>query len=375
MASNPAQASSTPPNGLLVVSIDRLPAWMLPAWGATWVSAPAIDRLAARGLVFDRLLATSLDPRDTCRDLTAAGAVIGRAVADGWPVAVVTDDPELPEPSAGVDWFEVAAEAVAETAAGEDDTNFARLCGRARELVAAGRHRLVWCHAGSLGVAWDAPDEFREAYVDPEDPPPPPGARVPHFPVAADTDPDLVVGIRQVFAGQLTLLDRCLGRLFEALRGMPLGLHGAVGCEPGRTAGGRPHGEWVHLPAILVDPDGRMAGQRYGGLAVPADLGTTLLDLLAVGRSAVKPSDGRSLVGLLESWSAEPRDRVIIGAGDAAAVVTADWHLVAERPRGTVETPPRLFAKPDDFFELSDVADRCAAVVEELAACLEPLWR
>ena len=73
-------ASVAPPQGLLVVTIDRLPAWMLPAWGATWVSAPAIDGLAARGLVFDRLLATSLDPRDTSRDLAAAGAVWSREI-------------------------------------------------------------------------------------------------------------------------------------------------------------------------------------------------------------------------------------------------------------------------------------------------------
>ena len=76
---------------------------------------------------------------------------------------------------------------------------------------------------------------------------------MPNLSVAADTDPDLVVGIRQVFAGQLTLLDRCLGELFEAaaaggrwavlvvgLRGMPLGLHGIVGCEPGNPPGGLP---------------------------------------------------------------------------------------------------------------------------------------
>ena len=384
-------ASVAPPQGLLVVTIDRLPAWMLPAWGATWVSAPAIDGLAARGLVFDRLLATSLDPRDTSRDLAAAGAVWSRAAEAGWPGAVVTDDPELPARMEGVERIEVAATAGTDTASTAEETNLARLFARARDVVAAGRHRLVWCHAGSLGVAWDAPDSFREAYVDPEDPPPPPGARVPCFQVDADTDPDRVVGVRQVFAGQLTLLDRCLGGLLEAalsadggrwailfagLRGMPLGLHGVVGCEAGRRAGGLPYGEWMHLPAILVDPLGRMAGQRYGGLAVAADLGATLVDLFAgSGRAASAPAGGRSLAGLLESWSATPRDRVIVAAGDAAAVVTPDWQLVAERPRGGEERRPRLFAKPDDFFELSDVADRCAGVAEELAAVLGQLWQ
>ncbi|NBW88260.1 MAG: hypothetical protein EBR23_15875, partial [Planctomycetia bacterium] len=29
-------------------------------------------------------------------------------------------------------------------------------------------------------------------------------------------------------------------------------------------------------------------------------------------------------------------------------------------------SPGRLFAKPDDYFEICDVADRCPAVAEEL---------
>ena len=60
-----------PPLRLLVVTIDRLPAWMLSAWGATWVATPALDSLAARGLVFDRLVTPSIDPRETIRDLVA----------------------------------------------------------------------------------------------------------------------------------------------------------------------------------------------------------------------------------------------------------------------------------------------------------------
>ena len=237
-----------------------------------------------------------------------------------------------------------------------------------------------------LAVAWDAPDAFRAGYVDPEDPPPPPGARVPNFTVDAETDPDLVVGIRQIFAGQLTLLDRCLGQVFEAaaaagwtvllagVRGMPLGLHGVVGCQPGNPPGGFPYGEWVHLPAILVDAAGRMAGQRYGGLVVPAEIGATLVDIVA-GRTSAASDRPASLVGLFDSWSAPSRDRAIIEAGDLAAIVTNGWHLVAARPNGDDERLARLFAKPDDYFELSDVADRCAAVADELERALEPVWR
>ena len=386
-ASRPAAPSAVPPaGGLLVVSIDRLPAWMLSAWGATWVSTPAFDGLAAAGVTLDRLIATAVDPGATLADLTQHGLVWEAARAGGWPAVIVTDDPRLPERPPGVDVVEVPTVPTAVPAADDAATNLGRLFARACDMVAAGRHRLVWCHAGSLGVAWDAPPAHRDAYVDPEDPPPPGGAAVPSFAVDADTDPDLVMGFRQVFAGQLTLLDACLGPLLAAargldppwaiavvgLRGMPLGLHGQVGPAAPADAGGRPYGEWVHLPALVAAADGAMAGQRFGGLVTPADVGATLVDLVAcgpAGRGAAAGGDGRSLIGLLADWSHEPRDRVIVTADGERAVVTPDWHLVLGRS-AEGERVLRLFAKPDDFFELSDVADRCPTVAEELAAAL-----
>ena len=60
------------PGPLLVVTIDRLPAWILPAYGATWVATPALDRLAARGVVFDGLVATSDEPGEAVVDAADA---------------------------------------------------------------------------------------------------------------------------------------------------------------------------------------------------------------------------------------------------------------------------------------------------------------
>ncbi|NBT13272.1 MAG: hypothetical protein EBS56_06790 [Planctomycetia bacterium] len=395
-----SSASSVhPPAGLVVVTIDRLPAWMLSAWGATWVSTPVFDGLAARGITFDRLIATDADPLATLAalagdaDTRGAGELLNVAAAAGWPAVLLTDDARLPERTPGVELVEVLATPAVQPAADEAATNLGRLFARAGAVVTAGRHRLVWCHAGSLGVAWDAPPAYREAYVDPEDPPPPSGAGVPHFPVTAETDPDLVMGCRQAFAGQLSLLDRCLGGLVDAvrglgpawglavigLRGMPLGLHGAVGCSLPDDATARPYGEWVHLPAVIVAAHGghermeRMAGQRYGGLVTPADIGATLIDLTFGRRPPGRDGgDARSLAGLFTDWSHEPRDRVLVRAGAGRAVVTRGWHLVAEPATDTTAPPPRLYVKPDDFFELSDVADRCPDVAEELAGLLAP---
>lgn len=381
----PAPQPAAAAGGLLIVTVDRLPAWMLSSYGATWVSTPTFDRLAAAGITVDRLVATGVDPRATLADLAAHGRLWAAAREAGWPAALVTDDPLLPERPAGLDIVTVPAAPATAPAVDSAATNLARLFSRAREVVAAGRHRLLWCHAGSLGVAWDAPLSFREAYTDPEDPPPPTGASVPDVAVTSDTDPDAIMGYRQAFAGQLTLFDACLGALVDAvhtmrpawaiavvgLRGMPLGLHGQIGCPAADDGQGKPYGEWLHLPAILVAADGRMAGQRFGGLVTPADVGATLLDLagLAIAGTSTTPSDARSLIGLFTAWRHEPRDRVIMATGDAKAIATQGWHLVAEQAADGGQGA-RLFAKPDDFFELSDVADRCPAVAEELLAAL-----
>lgn len=390
-----------PAAGLLVIAVDRLPAWILPAHGATWVAMPALDRLAARGVVFDRLITTTVDPLATLRQLAgletcdAAAATPGAnaeptplaaAVARrGFRAAVVTDDIRV----AAAPFFGVGAAAAHALVAcvppgpaivqrrTADETAIARLVDAAIAAVGGGR-RCVLCQVSSLGELWDAPEEYRGRYVAPEDPPPPAGAAVPSLAVSRDTDPDLVVGYRQIFAGQLTLLDERIGRLVEAvdaaggewtilvvgLRGLPLGLHGWFGT--GGTPA--PFSELIHVPAILVDGAGRMAGQRYAGLVTPADLGATLPELMggepAAGREILpeRPWRGRSIAGLFESWTLPPRRRVVVAGEGAAAIVSPHWHAVI------AEGHVSIYAKPDDYFELVDVADRRADLAERIGA-------
>jgi hypothetical protein len=375
--------SLPPPAGLLIVTVDRLPAWILPAFGCTWASTPCLDGLAGRGLVLDRVIAGSDDPHDTLAALAGRGPgdrdawpLLAAAAERGWSPALVTDDPALvPRLPPGVTVRCVPAAAAPPIAATPAETNLGRLFAVATELAAPTAHRLLWLHATGLGCAWDAPDEFRSAYLDPDDPPPPAGTAVPEVRVTAETDPDLVAVLRQVFAGQLTLLDHCLASLMAAVaadapgaawavliagvRGMPLGLHGAIGPLPVP-----PSGELVHLPVVLSDHAGRMAAQRYGGLLLPADLGATLLELVGDSRPASDdPRVGRSLVPLLNQWRFASRDRGITVASQGVAVTTPAWQLVL-----ATAGQPAVFAKPDDYFELCDVADRCPDVAEELAA-------
>jgi hypothetical protein len=367
---------------LLVVTVDRLPAWILPAYGSTWVSMPGLDALAGRGIVFDGLVATGGDPRETIAALLD-GVLPGGARASAFErasVSLVTDDATVAEAAGPMLETRCIEPPLPPVTAGEEGgTALARLFDAAAEAVASGDHALVWCHAGSLGRTWDAPDECRAAYVDPDDPPPPAGAAVPDMAVSADADPDLVMGIRQAFAGQLTLLDRRLARLIGVaaegwtilvvgIRGLPLGLHGRIGLGPLP-----PYGELIRLPAILADAAGRMAGQRFGGLATPADLGATLVELaggVIDDRRAI-PAAGRSLAGLFGDWSVAGRDRVISTTPEGVAVVTPHWHLTLPCVADDGESRPRLFTKPDDYFELCDVANRCPGVVDDLRGIAE----
>jgi len=143
----------------------------------------------------------------------------------------------------------------------------------------------------------------------------------------------------------------------------------------------------VHVPAIFADAAGRMAAQRYGGLVVPADLGATLVDLVTPATTVstqasaadltrdpaldpTAPWRGVSLDSLFEHWSAAFRDRVIVTGADATAIVTPEWHgvLVADGVGGAGRADAfTLFAKPDDYFEQANVADRCQDAAERMA--------
>jgi hypothetical protein len=140
--------------------------------------------------------------------------------------------------------------------------------------------------------------------------------------------------------------------LVAGVRGMPLGLHGVIGPLPLA-----PFGELVQMPAVLVDHHERMAAQRYGGLVTPADLGTTLVELVGGTRTGGDdPRHGRSLVPLLDEWRLSPRDRALAVTNHGVVLPT----VAADKPV--------LYAKPDDYFEACDVADRGSGVAEELAA-------
>jgi len=170
------------------------------------------------------------------------------------------------------------------------------------------------------------------------------------------------------------LLDECLGAFLEFFesstlsqdtmlvltspRGFPLGEHGRVGpCDAAL------YGELVHVPLMVRLPDGLGAAARSQALVGPSDLWATLLDACGVTQPPASPDAG-SLMPILRHETAKLRDRFcIVGEGPDRAIRTPAWML---RTAATSE----LFAKPDDRWEVNDVANRCHDVAEELQEAL-----
>jgi arylsulfatase A-like enzyme len=369
--------------------LDRLHAGYVGAYGNSWVETPALDRLASRSLVFDRALVDSPQLERLCRSYWQGWPALCPAAAESRPslaallreagvsTALMSDDPQIARHPLAVDFdelIEIDPPWQPQSAGEIEQTHFARCFVQMIEWLEEAREPfLLWCHFGGLGTTWDAPLRFRESYCEEGDPSPPLSADVPEQMLPVDHDPDVRLGITQSYAGQVTLLDTCLGAMLEFLdgqpagretllslssaRGFPLGEHRRVGaCDDAL------YGELVAVPWMLRFPDASGAAVRSQSLVEPSDLWATLLDWWHVGGVPASPT-ARSLLPTAQENAAAPRERLGIAAGAERAIRTPAWYLRAG-------DEAELFAKPDDRWEVNDVASRCPEVVEGLQEAL-----
>jgi arylsulfatase A-like enzyme len=184
----------------------------------------------------------------------------------------------------------------------------------------------------------------------------------------AGFDPDELLVYTQAYAGQVALLDTCLGGFLEVLderpaahktvlaltaaRGFPMGEHLRLGpCDEAL------HGELAHVPLLLRFPDRLGAMARSQALVEPADLWATMLDYWRVAGPPPSPT-GISLMPLVREETIATRQRLVLaGPGQQRAIRTPAWYL-----RKTES--PELYAKPDDLWEVNNVAVRCQEVVD-----------
>ncbi len=181
------------------------------------------------------------------------------------------------------------------------------------------------------------------------------------------------------------MLDECLGGLIDNLRvaglidetllaivgarGFPLGEHRRIGLPAvsDSNAFDTPvlYEELVHVPWLLRLPHDKLAPARLQALVQPTDLGATLLD--ACGCLAAD-WQGHSLLTLTRDEHDAVRDRACcFGPLGERSLLTRRWRLHWREPADGQQPPaPQLFVKPDDRWEVNDVANRCPHVIEPL---------
>jgi arylsulfatase A-like enzyme len=232
---------------------------------------------------------------------------------------------------------------------------------------------LLWVHSQGMLAPWDAPLSYRNQFADEEDPIPPDFAEVPSRMLEKDFDPDELLGITQAYAGQIAVLDACVGGLLTSLaedplgtdvaclvtspRGFPVGEHRRIGFWDNAL-----YGETTQVPWIMRLPDPLALAARTQALAQPADLYPTLLDWYGV--LAEPTAGGHSLVPIVRGNLDRVRDRACVVTDGEQSIRTKAWYLRrADRDY--------LFAKPDDRWEINEVADRCGDVPQLLTEALD----
>ncbi|MCA9238689.1 MAG: hypothetical protein KDA37_00750 [Planctomycetales bacterium] len=345
------------PSSLIVIAVDGLRASALGAYGNTWYGTRAIDRLASDSTVFDQFLLDSHGP-ETFYDFSQVGQLAESLSGQDYSALLVTDSPAIRGlPMAGqfdrvclspmADPTEAASEAV-ETAGA---ATLALMLDQV-EQTSEGAPVFVWTHLRFAAGPWDAPPALVEELLSEEDP------EIP-LTVDAPSSGDSQAGDDEAFlasaryAAQVLALDACLGAVAAALdelRGdsrYTLALLGVRGCSLGehgrlRIEDTRPYAEMRHAPLIVRTTAGNRH-RRVASIATPADLCSLL-----VGIDNLDDSLGE-------------RAGVLLRSPEGDAWQNDEWKLVTH-----LNGPPELYSKPDDRWEVNDVAVRHEHVVEEL---------
>lgn len=389
--------------------IDRLHAGYLGPYGNRWVQTPELDRLAAESVVFDHatidapelasLYRSWWHGRHACEPLAALDprhSLPGRLQTQGIRTALVTDDPEVLDalPPGMRDLIELLVVDAPRPLGPADDARRAHLhhCfdTALTWLETAASPFLLWLHIGSLGQVWDAPRELREHYRAEEDPEFAQSIEVPRLVLPANYDPDELQSIAQAYAAQITLLDEHVGHFVDCIRdsslaadtlvslvgarGLPLGEHHRVGCFDEAL-----HNELIHVPWLLRFPDGLGRLTRSAELVQPADGYATLSEWWQLEPVTPKPRVARSLLPVIRDEASNVRDRAVcMNAHGERGIRTARWYLrqfaappVDSTAAETHSATGQLFAKPDDRYEVNEVADRCPEIVSGLVQALD----
>jgi arylsulfatase A-like enzyme len=349
---------------------------------------PAV--LAAQGVTMRLLLETAAQSDQSTQDLSRLF-------------------PEWSESIAGTDGLEVAP----------NDTPFLRLIARVQRdlrLLRTSRSEpwLLWIKSRGVPIPWLPPADYARLFLDIDDEPPEDDLEerdaeeldqtdgtllelsdsqfddllrsascLPPDRAARDAMSDIDRALtRKVLGGYLALLDTGVGRLLETIdqSGSSAPTLVLITAAQGLTvhAPGVLRDEWepaaeetVHVPLMIRGADVHRGVRRHS-LTQPVDIFPTLLEWFGL-EPLDAGLDGRSLLAESRGDQSEPRQVAFAtDGGDLTTVRTPNHYFVQKGvPKSAEpdsEPAQRLFAKPEDAWEVNDVAGQNPGLVEDLAA-------
>lgn len=379
----------------IVFSLDRLSPAFLGPYGNTWLETPAFNKLADESLLAQQMLADSPDLELLFQSLwqgthaamptelrQQAPSLPSQLAEKGITATLISDDSSvtgwaeqhgfdevchLPTPSPG------STTSIAET-------QLARVVATAIEwltttLTQSDHPQLLWIHARAMQNAWDAPQHLRQQLADEDDPEVPDILEPPSLFSEDPLDPDILLGWSQSYGGEILALDSCLHWLRSEIenhasladsmfittapRGYPLGIHGHVGnCCPAL------YSDLLQVPTLIHVPRDQAESYREHNLLQPADIFQVLCQWFDINSEL--PCRFSFLAG---DRVASPADNYSYSLHDSSAVIrTPAWFCRFNQP-GEVE----LFAKPDDAWEINEVAALRPGIVEAMTSFHETL--
>jgi arylsulfatase A-like enzyme len=366
----------------LVLILDSLPPGFLGCYGNDWIDTPALDRIAAEGVVFDRHYSD-------CPDAASAR----RAWESGRYTFPLSNEMAVEQPPAElIRLLKATSVRQFHITLGHNDAPEA--FEATLDGVAGADRWLLWVELSTLLPPWDVPDDLFSRYFTRSE------EDIEHTPqvnaftelpargLAPDDDEgflrlqstygalvaQLDERIQDVVAelGRRKLLDEIM-LIVTSDRGMALGEHGIVGDA-------RPwlHSELVHLPLLVRWPHGAEAGRRVLALTQPVDLAPTIL--AAFGIPALN-RHGHDLLPFLKTDADPVREFVCSGLRRGQAL---EWSLrslnwsfllpVSADPDDAFRGP-QLYVQPDDRWEMNNVIQHHPELAEELERKLREFIR
>ena len=379
-------SNQKPPKHAIVVVVDRLGAGFLGPYGNTWVETPTLNQLAAESLLVETALSDSPELDQIYRSWwrgchalqkkpTQAQSLVTLATESGLPTTLLSDASALlenPLAAAFDEQISLVQPAPQLPAPGMEETRLAEVfltaAARLGKMDAPG---LFWIHARGMGGCWDAPLTLREQFREEEDPEPYASTAPPEQDVGMRRDPDDILRIEHAYAAEVFVFDAALAMLLEELdqhpcseetllvvtspRGYPLGEHGLIGAISSAL-----HAELLQIPLLIRPPEPSFAATRLQMLAQHHDLHATLATWLGLPVGPLCDWQSDLLAGQNGEPPSRPRCAFAVGSGERA-VRTPGWFM-----RQFQSDPSALYVKPDDRWEVNEVADRCGDIPQQL---------